>query len=328
MERYRRALVLCLVLFASLPAFCQESGEAPDGSAASLVAASFPALGTAALFLPLAWPEAAGFAPWIAYPLRLGAAVPMYWIDVPRALGYTAAGLLLPAAGVPLMFLSSEVPVAMPFSQSLLNAYSHLMEFAAYDAWRLERVDEPGWSLGTTAAAPFEGEQIRDPVVWAASIAGPAVLTAFYLWNEPDLGRPVYETDRSYIGSLEVAPWAGGLATLGFGLVDMLGVAIGEESYYRGIVYKELQSAWGRIPARIADALVFPLIHLPSDLQAGFKPSTVAFNFAWRSAMTLLFDVAYDRGGLPRSTALHYWSDVLLVMSRWLFYGGAAGGAE
>lgn len=328
MSRYRRALALSLILIASLPAFSQESGESPDGTAASLVAASFPALGAAISFLPLAWPEAAGLAPWIAYPLRLGSAIPMYWIDVPRALGYTAAGLLLPAAGVPLMLLSSDFPVAMPLSQSLLNAYLHLMEFAAYDAWRLERPDKPGWSLGMLAVSPFQGEHLRDPIVWASSIAAPAILTAFYLWNEPGLGRPVYDTNRSYIGSLEVPVWAGGLATLGFALIDMLGVAIGEESYYRGIVYEELRSAWGPIPARIADALLFPLIHLPGDLQAGFKPSTVVFNFFWRSTMTLLFDVAYDSGGLPRSAALHYWSDVLLLMSRWLFYGGGAEDAQ
>jgi membrane protease YdiL (CAAX protease family) len=322
MARCARTLVLCLALLASLPAFSEEHPETPHGTAASLVAASFPALGTAVSFLPLAWPEAAGFTPWVAYPLRLGAVVPLYWIDVPRALGYTAAGLLLPAAGLPLMFLSSDLPVAAPLSQTFLNAYSHLMEFAAYDAWRLQRPAEPGWGLGTLAAAPFKGEQLRDPVVWVASLAAPAVLTAFYLWNEPDLGRPVYETNRSFIGPWEVPVWAGGLATLGFGAVDMLGVAVGEESYYRGIVYRELQTAWGTVPARITDAILFPLIHLPGDQRAGLKPSTVAFNFAWRSVVTLLFDAAYDRGGLPRAVALHFWSDLLLVASRWLFTGG------
>ncbi|MBN1593608.1 MAG: CPBP family intramembrane metalloprotease [Candidatus Coatesbacteria bacterium] len=270
-------LIFFLVFAASLPAFAQESGEVPGGTAASFVAASFPALSAAVPFLPLVWPETAGIAPWIAYPLRLGAAVPMYWIDVPRAIGYTAAGLLLPAAGVPLMLVSSSVPVATPVSQSLLNAYAHLMEFAAYDAWRLERPGETGWGLGTLSVSPFEGRQLSDPVVWAASIAAPAVLTAFYLLNEPDLGRPVYQTNTSYIGSLEVPAWAGGLAALGFAAVDMLAVAIGEEAYYRGIVYKELKSAWGPAPARITDALLFPLIHLPGDLRAELKPSTIVF---------------------------------------------------
>jgi membrane protease YdiL (CAAX protease family) len=328
MKRQGRALIAFLVVMTAAPAFPQAVDGAEDGTAASVVAAAFPAAGAALHFLPLAWPEAGAIAPWIAYPLRLGSVVPMYWIDVPRALGYTAAGLLLPAAGVPLMFLSSSVPVALPLSQSLLGAYLHLMEYAAYDAWRLERPAEPGWNLVTLAAAPLRAGQLSDPVVWVSSIAAPAVLTAVYLANEPDLGRPVYETGTAYLGSLEVPPWVGGLATLGFAAIDMLAVAIGEEAYYRGIVYAGLKDAWGATPARISDMLLFPLIHLPGDLQAGFKPSTVVFNFAWRSAMTLLFDAAYDRGGLPRSVALHYWSDVLLIMSRWMFYGGAAENPE
>jgi hypothetical protein len=60
---------------------------------------------------------------------------------------------------------------------------------------------------------------------------------------------------------------------------------------------------------------------MPSDLRS-FKPSTVVFNFLWKSAMAFLFDAACDSGGLPRSVALHYGSDLILVMSRWLFYGG------
>jgi membrane protease YdiL (CAAX protease family) len=221
------------------------------------------------------------------------------------------------------MFLADDLPVAIPLSQSFLGAYAHLMEFAAYDAWRLERPSVPGWSLSALAPAPFLGGELSDPVVWVSAFAAPAVLTAFYLANEPDLGRPVWETGAAYVGSAEVAPWVGGLATLGFAALDMFSVAIGEEAYYRGIVYAELKDAWGTVPARISDMLLFPLIHLPGDLKSGFKPSTVLFNFAWRSAMTLLFDAAYDRGGLPRSVALHYWSDVVLVMSRWLFYGGS-----
>jgi hypothetical protein len=39
--------------------------------------------------------------------------------------------------------------------------------------------------------------------------------------------------------------------------------------------------------------------------------------------MTLVFDFAYDEGGLPLSTAAHFWSDVLLLTLRWLAYGGA-----
>jgi len=38
--------------------------------------------------------------------------------------------------------------------------------------------------------------------------------------------------------------------------------------------------------------------------------------------MTLVFDTAYDRGGIPLSAAVHMWSDVMLLLIQWLVYGG------
>jgi len=113
--------------------------------------------------------------------------------------------------------------------------------------------------------------------------------------------------EESTIGQLAAAPFSS---------------AIGEEAFYRGLVYERTLRAHGRPAARLLDAALFPLVHLPTDMQRGFKPPTVAFNVAWRSAMTPAFDATYDRGGLPLSVALHYWSNVLLAMSHWWFYGG------
>jgi hypothetical protein len=59
-------------------------------------------------------------------------------------------------------------------------------------------------------------------------------------------------------------------------------------------------------------------------MQSGFKPATIVFNLLWRSAMTVVFDLAYEKGGLPLSVSAHFWSDIVAVMARWWFYGGSA----
>lgn len=74
-------------------------------------------------------------------------------------------------------------------------------------------------------------------------------------------------------------------------------------------------------PARALDTLFFPALHVPADIEAGLKAGTVLFNFGWRSAKTVAFDEAEDRGGVPLAVAVHFWSDFVLIMARWVFYG-------
>jgi membrane protease YdiL (CAAX protease family) len=319
---------LLLLILVSLPATGEESGASDSAlpeagmSAPALVAASFPLAALALGFVPVFAPETSGTMNWIAYPLKIGSHVPLYWIDAGRAFGYTLAGLLLPGASIGLMFAGDSFALALPLSATLMNAYSHLMEYAAYDTYRLSRIDLGGRDLGELAAAPFIPDTFLSPLVWIPSIVAPAVLVGYNLLAEPGMGTPVYESGRSYIGSAEVHPVLGGISAGLFGTIDMLSVAIGEESYYRGILYENVKRELGTIPARVFDMLFFPAIHIQSDIRSGTKTETMIFNFAWRSAMTLIFDVCYDTGGLERSTATHFWSDFILIMARWVFCGG------
>lgn len=79
----------------------------------------------------------------------------------------------------------------------------------------------------------------------------------FYLAFEPDLGTPVYKSGQSYVGSSQVSVAVCGISAAGFGAVDMLATAIGEESYYRGILYEEAKRALGFWPARALDMIFF-----------------------------------------------------------------------
>lgn len=196
------------------------------------------------------------------------------------------------------------------------------MEYSVYDTYALAADQGDRHLLRDLAAAPFRWSSIREPLVWIPSVVGPAALVGFYLAVEPDLGTPVYESGQAYICATRVDAAVGGAAAAAFAAVDMLSTAIGEEAYYRGVIYEETRRAFGTWPARAVDMVFFPALHLQADLQSGFKTETILFNFFWRSAMTLAFDAAYDRGGLPLSVATHFLSDFILVMSRWFFYGG------
>jgi len=326
---------LVLVAFlATIPPIAAEDLGLARGTA--IASAAVPLSATALVFAQYPIPALQGIAPWIANPLLLGTHVPMYWLNPGRAAWYTGAGLVLPAAGIGLM-AGVGSPLALEWSGTLLGAYSNLMLFSAYDTSLQSRQHLPSEFAGylpadsplvddrrllRLAAAPFT-EVVADPLVWAPSIIAPALLTGWYLLFESEGTQSVGSTGTSFVADTPVAPVAGGAYALAKGAIDILAISVGEEAYYRGVLYDAVQREYGRTTARVTDAILFPLVHLPTDISQGLKPETMVFNFAWRAAMTLVFDAAYDKGGLPLSIATHFWSDLVLVMSRWWFYGGA-----
>lgn len=309
----RRAILCVLLLVVFLP------GLQADQDVPVIVSESIPALAAAVNMSQLAVPELQGIAPWIANPLLLGAHLPLYRYNPGRAGVYTAAGIGLPAAGISMMMILKGNPVMLHWSGTLLTAYANSMYLSVYDTYSHSSGLKA--HAGRLLSAPLSAT-IKDPLVWAPSIIAPAVLTLFYLGNEYEDTVSVGQAGHGYIGNREVSPVLAGGYSLSQGTVEMLAVSIGEEAYYRGVLYDQVRKAKGRRTAMILDALLFPLVHLPGDIQAGYKRNTIIFNFAWRSAMTLVFDAAYEKGGLPLSISAHFWSDLTAVMLRWWFYGG------
>ena len=104
--------------------------------------------------------------------------------------------------------------------------------------------------------------------------------------------------------------------------VKYTATAIGEEALYRGVVYEELRTSVGQTWAKVADSLIFPAIHIPTDIARGKSLANMGIQFGIRMASTLLFDFAYDRGGLPLSTAIHTWFNFVAETMRWVKSGG------
>jgi len=339
----KRKNCIAIAALLTIIATAGASGDAPTAREPSLpgataaVSAAVPLVSSSLVFSGLFIPQLQGATPWIANPLLLATHVPMYWLNASRAGWYTGAGIILPAAGISMIFASGESPVLGELSASILGVYSNLMHLSAYDVSVTGRAmlpsDSPGYIPGDDGrvqpgrltrlvAAPFS-KTIIDPIVWIPSLLGPAVLTGYYALYETEDAVSVGESGHGYIGATEVHPVLAGGYALAKGGIDMLAVAAGEEAYFRGVIYDSLQRRTGRVAAMVFDAILFPLIHLPTDIQSNFKTQTILFNFVWRSSMTLVFDMAYDKGGLPLAISTHFWSDLVLVMSRWWFYGGA-----
>ncbi len=100
-----------------------------------------------------------------------------------------------------------------------------------------------------------------------------------------------------------------------------LATGIGEEVLYRGVVYEELKTTFGSRRAKLYDFFLFPAIHIPMDLAAG-KSDLIVGNFINRGIATVLFDYAYDRGGLPLAVSLHTWFNFINFTTNWMRDGG------
>ncbi len=151
------------------------------------------------------------------------------------------------------------------------------------DAWRPYTADE-------LIAAPFHWTNINHPVVWAgvsanAGITG-IIVGAQLGTKSSALASPAFIARNMAIGT--VSSWDAGVT---------------EDPLFRGFFYEELQLALGRWPARAIDMSLFTLAHVPGEL--GDSPVVILSGVADRAASGLLFEIAYDQGGLPESVAFH-----------------------
>jgi len=277
-------------------------------------------------------PDTAGFIPWVIYPSQLLAHLPLYGLNPPKALLYTGVELALPAAGIGLMFAAGENDFLKQGSALFLGAYQNVTQFSVYEVYKEFRLRVPpedpyaqGFapaSFGQVLAGEFNIRNLSRPIVWIPTLVGPALLSGYRLLAERDTSSAVWSTGSGYIGETRVDPAIGSLYVLGRSIVAMSLVGIGEEALFRGVIYEEIKTRTTSKTARIVDMLIFPLVHVPADIYAGYSAATIVFQYFWRSGMTLVFDTAYDQGGLPLSAAVHMWSDVLLLLAQWLVYGG------
>ncbi len=120
-------------------------------------------------------------------------------------------------------------------------------------------------------------------------------------------------------GWLSITGWSwnvlSGLAWLRVAWVGLLinvGVAIGEETIFRGYLLTGLKQAWGKWPALFAMTVIFGLFHLPAYLTDATGSAALTLSILLASAFGLLFGLVYlQTGTLWLPIALHFaWNFV------------------
>jgi membrane protease YdiL (CAAX protease family) len=116
-----------------------------------------------------------------------------------------------------------------------------------------------------------------------------AVLSLFFLL-EVRAGWLVVEGWSWQILPLDVF-----LRTAWVGLLVNVGVAIGEETIFRGYLLTGLRTVWGKWQALLVMTLVFGLFHLPAYAENGMQSATLTLAILLASLFGLLFGLVYIR---------------------------------
>ena len=261
----------------------------------------------------------------VEIPLWLSASIatqhlPMYQIDKSLGMKYSLAetGLLTSYYAT----RNSPTVSLLPFNMYLKTAW-----YSTYDMYKITRNRaKPGiypeklrsYGVKELSLAPFKWDNISHPLFYI-----PVGLSLYSAINEVrNSDCSIFKKNKAYIDDDEMPMGQALPMVIGLNTLNYIATAIGEEALYRGVIYEELKVSFGSRRAKMLDFFIFPGIHVPMDIAAGRDTEYIAQQFVIRGVSTLLFDYAYDKGGLPLSVALHTWFNLISFSSRWMADGG------
>jgi len=215
--------------------------------------------------------------------------------------GAAVHGIGTSAAGVPFLALGDL------WTMSVMDA--------ALENQRAQRLlYVPRESLTELAQAPFSGEVLSRPAVWAGivgSLAAGLAVTA--LTDGIETGnsgkRPVIFGRE--VNSAVGYPLAG---AIGVGLFEH--VALAEEMAFRGVLQSSLARSYGETPGWLYASLGFGLVHASNIafLDRNQRLTYVAVGVPFITLLGSYLGLAYRGSGysLAPSVAIHFWYDLLL----------------
>ncbi|MCK4976461.1 MAG: CPBP family intramembrane metalloprotease [Anaerolineales bacterium] len=246
--------------------------------------------------------------------------LPMYKIDKDLGKRYSIA-----EGG----FLAAHYATKTRPSITLLpfNLYLKTAWYSTYDMYKITRSkakpglypDEwRGYGVKELSLASFKWENLSHPIFY--------IPVGLSLWGAvntiKDSDCSIFKTKKAYIDGEEMSLGSSVPMVVGINMLTYITTAIGEEALYRGVIYEELKVSYGSRRAKLYDFFIFPAIHVPMDIAAGRDADYITQQFIIRGISTLLFDFAYDKGGLPLSVSLHTWFNMISFTSRWMAEGG------
>ncbi|MFP4365048.1 MAG: hypothetical protein ACLFR1_14395, partial [Spirochaetia bacterium] len=135
----------------------------------------------------------------------------------------------------------------------------NLAMYKSYDAWASIRVQSPAWensqsnnsferhSSFSLIAAPFNPVYYTEPILWASvGLTAAGMVTSWLFAEDPISTSPLY-TGKWYHDDNQYTPHGYWLLHIPYFLTSNTLGAIGEEAVYRGFFYEELQYHFGTI---------------------------------------------------------------------------------
>jgi membrane protease YdiL (CAAX protease family) len=241
---------------------------------------------------------------------------------------------LVAQAGLDAAFVAGHLTLANPildgFTFNLAHKYAMWGAYENYSLIRSRSVDTAyrdsftRLDFGQLASAPFDFKTLEPWQAWSY-LGGLTLAIALRTVFSPDQSAAVWTTGTSYFAGQQMPIALGALLMLAVQIPSFTMTAIGEESFYRGTVMEELQTAIGEWPARIIDANFFTLSHWPQQLDKFVAANfwSVLLDYSLSVGTTLWVQEIYRRGGLRSAVAVHMWSDVVMMLADWLLKSGA-----
>ena len=179
-------------------------------------------------------------------------------------------------------------------------------------------------SFGDVFTAPFNPNILSKKSVWIPIAAFSAIMLGYDCLAGFD--NSVFKTGESYLGNYKIPIALGTAAVFAVSCFNFTMTGIGEEALFRGTGYEEMKVSLGIIPAKIIDAVVFPGVHVPQAINAGYDWLTILLTTGlYQSGVTFLLQWIYDQGGLKDSIATHAWFDIISYTLAYLFTTGTQG---
>jgi membrane protease YdiL (CAAX protease family) len=173
----------------------------------------------------------------------------------------------------------------------------------------------PQESLGELARAPFSGEVLSRPEVWAG-IAG-SLAAGILVSAAVDGGIDTHNAGkRPVLFGHEVNSAAGYPAAAALGVLVFEQVALAEEMTFRGVLQSGLARTQGETPGWLYASLIFGLLHSTNVvfLEGSQRLTYLAVGVPFITLLGSYLGLAYrwNQYSLGPSVAIHFWYDLLL----------------
>lgn len=238
--------------------------------------------------------------------------LPLYLTDKQKAMKYSA--FELGSLGLHLATKDETFFTYMPFHYFLYSGW--YSSYDNYSAMRNQSDYAGGWQsygMGELLHASFDKDVITRRFFWVTILT----TTTLNLLGSDSSKTSIWKSGEAYIDGKKYDPAVALPLVFVVNTIKFTATAVAEEALFRGIIYEELKYSFGSKKAKIADIILFPAIHVLGDLTSNKDSDEVIGLFIIRGISTLLFDFAYDRGGLPLSIALHTWFNTLGQTIQW-----------